>query len=394
MLNETDIVDVELSQLDDNPYNPRLQYDEGEIAQLAASLQHSGQITPIRVRRIEARYQIVYGHRRVRAARLLNRKTIKAEVGSFSDREMLELSLVENLHRKDLSDYEKGRALLEMHNSGMTYEEISPIVGYSKQYISNLVRMTELFDGDALPADPAAASRVLRISEHHARLLLQIDDVEVRNKMLRLVVSENLSVRDLARIIHKLRSWFGGSAQGAAPTKDRAPNAGVLHGQGAEGPCVNGDAGSSDIAEITRLLASEFSLPRKGDFEAFDSMHAFEGGFSIYSRFPPYRRYSGSDARDKEMHWFFHVAPHYRPVLRDVRVQAFGQMALATCYVDYYGEPRKEGIVTTARGTVVFVSTKSGWKIMHEHWSKLDRAEEAEIPGPPSTGQNARYGSV
>ena len=373
-----DVIDIELSRLDDNPYNPRLQYDEEEVRQLAASLRHSGQISPIRVRLAKDRYQIVYGHRRVRAARLLNLKTIRAEVSSFSDKQMLELSLVENLHRKDLSDYEKGRALLEMHNSGMTYEEISPIVGYSKQYISNLVRMTELFDGDTLATDRFVSSQVLRISEHHARLLLQIDDVEVRKRILRLAVGENLSVRDLERIIHKLRSWFGGTT-GAAPHKDQAPG-GVLHDHESTGPRVSGDASPSDIDEVRRLLASEFSLPHKGDFEAFDNMHAFEGGFSIYSSFPPYRRYSRSDARDKEMHWFFHVAPHYRAVLRDVHVQVFGEMALVTCYVDYHGEPKKSGIVTTARGTVVFVSTDMGWKIVHEHWSKLDEVEEARHP--------------
>ena len=390
MSNGTDAVDIELSQLDDNPYNPRLQYDEEEVGQLAASLQHSGQISPIMVRRVKDRYQIVYGHRRVRAARRLSLRTIRAEVGSFSDRQMLELSLVENLHRKDLSDYEKGRALLEMHNSGMTYEEISPIVGYSKQYISNLIRMTELFDGDALSTDPSIASQILRISEHHARLLLQIDDVEVRHRIMRLVVAENLSVRDLQRMIHKLRSWFGGSA-GAASHMDRASDVGVLHNHGAEGSRVNGDASTSDVEEVRRLLASEFSLPHKGDFEAFDNIHTFEGGFSIYSSFPPYQRYSGPDARSKEMHWFFHVAPHYRAVLRDVHVQSFGGTALVTCYVDYHGEPRKDGIVTTARGTVVFVSTDMGWKIIHEHWSRLDRVEEPKVSRsrPAPAGENA-----
>ena len=96
------------------------------------------------------------------------------------------------------------------------------------------------------------------------------------------------------------------------------------------------------------------------------------------------------------MHWFFHVAPHYRAVLRDVHVQSFGGTALVTCYVDYHGEPRKDGIVTTTRGTVVFVSTDMGWKIIHEHWSKLDRVEESKVrrSRPAPAGENAPHDAV
>ena len=100
-----DFEDIELSLLDDNPFNVRLRNEREELKQLASSLRRSGQISPIVVRPFNGRYQIVCGHRRAHAAKLIGMKTIKAEVGSFSDQQVLEMSLVENVQRRDLSDY-------------------------------------------------------------------------------------------------------------------------------------------------------------------------------------------------------------------------------------------------------------------------------------------------
>ncbi|HKT22329.1 MAG TPA: ParB/RepB/Spo0J family partition protein, partial [Nitrososphaerales archaeon] len=283
-----DVRDVELSHLDVNPFNVRLRSPEEDHRQLVVSLKRHGQLSPIIVRPVGARYQIVCGHRRVGAARELGWKTITAQVLPISDQQMLEMSLVENIHRKDISDYEKGQALKKMHGMGLTYEEISSIVGYSKQHISNLVNMTELFAEPGQSEGSSPSPEMLGISEHHARLLLQIRDREVRNRTLRLVVSENLSVRDLERMIHRLRSWFG-SERGAGFDQVTA-----------KADSSAEEKRARDQKEIRKLLTEEFALPHTGSFEAFGDLHAFEDGFSIYSFFPPYHRLIDSDALDKE----------------------------------------------------------------------------------------------
>ena len=361
-----DVIDVELSQLDESPFNVRLHNYEEDHRQLVVSLKRHGQLSPIIVRPAGGRYQIVCGHRRVGAARELGWKTIRAQVDPLSDQQTLELSLVENIHRKDISDYEKGQALKKMHGMGMTYEEISSIVGYSKQHISNLVSMTELLDEIAPSDDPASSPEVFGISEHHARLLMQIRDREVRSRTLRLVVSENLSVRDLERMIHKLRSWFSGEkAEGYDPAATAIkPDPSQEQRR------------TKDEQEIRRLLAEEFALPHTGSFEAFGDLHAFEDGFSIYSFFPPYHRLIDSDALDKERNWFFQVAPRYRATLRDTEIQFFNGIALVTCCVDYRSKVGKGRVAFTVRGTIVLNHISNKWKIIHEHWSKFEKISE------------------
>ncbi len=132
-----------------------------------------------------------------------------ADVESYQDSQMIELSLVENVQRADLSDYEKALAFAKIHNDfGINLKEIGRIVGCSESHISNYIRMTQLFDQKSIAEYPNILRDISSISEHHARLLLMIEDTDSRVSALRLVVSQNLSVRDFERIIHRLRGWF------------------------------------------------------------------------------------------------------------------------------------------------------------------------------------------
>ena len=195
--------------LEDNPLNTRLTYDQEQISLLASSLQKHGILSPIKVRPVGEKFQIVYGHRRVRAAKSLGWSSILADVEPFPDNEMLELSLVENVQRTNLSDYEKGLAFSKIHNEfGVNLKEIGRIIGRSESHVSNYIRMTQLFDKTYLVKYPNILRDMCIISEHHARLLLMIEDIDTRVSALKMVVSQNLSVRDLERIIHRLRGWF------------------------------------------------------------------------------------------------------------------------------------------------------------------------------------------
>jgi ParB/RepB/Spo0J family partition protein len=363
--------EIPLALMDDNPYNPRLDFDEDDIERLANSLKTKGLLYPIQVRRINDRFQVVCGHRRVRAARTLGLKTIRAEVGEFSDREMLEFSLVENLERRDISDFEKGLSFSRLAKEfNLPYSEIGRLVGFSKQHVSNLIRMTELFDEEYLSGNASVIPNLEKITEHHARLLSQIADLSTRASMLELVVQDNLSVRELQRIINKLRGWFDGGKT-------------MVQGDPAVLEVRNLDHDSSDLGEIRKALYAEFQLPHKRDFKAFVRMHAFANGFSIYDDFPPYKRLKGSDAQEKETHWFFVEARNFETKLREISVQFYTEIAVATLYADYFDKIRKR-LVKTVRGTVLFLKTDDGWKVLHEHWSRLDEDQQS-ASRPPYT---------
>jgi len=364
--------EIPLSLIDENPYNSRLSYDEEEIRNLASSLEAQGLLTPVMVRRVESRFQLVYGHRRVRAAKLLSFERIKAEVWSFSDSQMLELSLIENLQRKDLSDYEKALSFARMNSEfGLSYSEIARLVGYSKQHICNHIRMAELFDSEFLSRNSSVPSDLHKISEHHARILLQIEDQKTRANTLRLVVAEQLSVRDLQRIVQRLRAWF---APGSPEPDTRA--------EVATAEFENHKMSQKDVdrQQIKKVLMGEFELPHKGNFEAFEKGHAFDKEFSLYTSLPPSRKYSRGAARARERHWFDHVAPQQIAIVRDLSIQVMGNSALATLYLDFYNKStkRKEW---TDRGTVVFIFTDDVWKIIHEHWSQFsEKQKDLQVP--------------
>ena len=354
---------VPLDLIRDNPYNSRRHYEESEIRSLAESILKVGLLNPVRVRRCESGFELVHGHRRVRAVRLLDRKAIQATIGSYSDEELLIVSLVENLERKDLSDYEKALSFRRMHDEfGKTEEDIGKLVGLSKGAISNYILMTRLIDEDTLSADAVLRKAMYSVSEHHARYLARIGDLEERAKMLKLVVAENLSVRDLQRMALRLRSWF-------VPTN--VPSKGGVDGRQEGFEVDSGRAG--DVREIRAILLAEFSLPKKGDFRSFADLHAFGDGFSIYSDFPPYRRITGAKAMEKERDWFQTVAPHLTARIRDIKTQIFGNTALATLYVDQRGKVKGRQVKNVLRGSVFFEKRSDRWKIIHEHWSGLGK---------------------
>jgi len=350
------VVELPLSLIDENPFNSRSMYDEREVRRLADSLSRFGLLSSILVRQSGDRYQIVFGHRRTKAAKLLGWNTIRAEVGSLSDEEMIEFSLAENLARENLSDYEKALCFRRMKTEfGRTYEQIGKVVGYSESHICNYARMLELFSDETIAKNPSIISDLHHISEHHARILLRISNEKDRLHMLRLVVSEKMSVRDIQRMVQRFRSWFEDEsskfpAQFVEPNDDRR---------------YLGD----EVLEINRILFDEFKLPKKGDLEAFVHLHSHDGGYSLFNSYPPLKRFDNSDAMEEEKQWFFGDARLLSAKIRDVRVQLYDQFAVATLFVDNVGRPEMKGFWTNIRGTVVLARDKSGWKIIHEHWS-------------------------
>jgi ParB family chromosome partitioning protein len=353
------VQEIPISLLDDNPFNSRIDYAEEEVEKLKCSLAQVGLLTPIKVREKKGRYQVVFGHKRARAAKALNWATIKAEVSDTSDEEMCQLSLIENAVRNDLSDYEKAVSLSRLNKEfGKTCEEIGQELGLSKQHVSNYIKMLDLFDETTLSLDPFLRSAIYRITERHARVLARIADERARADALKLVVLENFSVRELERVLRNLGTWFSTRELQLHSCSPKKVDVYSPH--------------SNDIAEINNALLKEFSLPGKGDFESFAEFHAYNAGFSIFSYFPTLQRCEDDEAVKKERQWFSSVAPNFTIDLHDVSLQFYGQVAIVTLYVDYRDRRQAHCAPFRTRGTLVFVNRRKSWKIVHEHFSLLN----------------------
>jgi ParB family chromosome partitioning protein len=191
-----EIKNLSISSIRPNPFQPRLDFDEEEIKGLAESIENQGLIQPVVVRKKDNGFEIISGERRFRAFNFLKRDSIPCIVkDKISDREMLEIAIVENIQREQLNEIEKAIAyqklLLECN---YTHEQLSKQVGKSRSVISNSLRLLNL---------PEKIQQLLRkddISMGHARALLAIDNVTEQINLAEKIVKDNLSVRDIEKV--------------------------------------------------------------------------------------------------------------------------------------------------------------------------------------------------
>ena len=193
---ENEIVELDWNKIATNPYQPRKEFKLEEIQSLAESIKNHGLMQPVLVRqKSDSAYEIISGERRFRALRSLGRETISCVVRKqITDREMMEMALVENLQREDLNEIEKAEAyqrLLLDHN--YSHEELAARVGKSRTAISNSLRLLNL------PVEIKEMVRDKSISMGHARALLALEDGAKQIEMAKRVVTENLSVRAIEK---------------------------------------------------------------------------------------------------------------------------------------------------------------------------------------------------
>lgn len=138
--------EVSISLIDTNPYQPRKIFDEVKLQELAASIKTYGVISPILLRRIDnGRYQILAGERRFRASKIAGLTKVPAIVATFTDKQMMELSIIENIQREELNIIEEAKAYDSLcTNLGMSQEQIGQRVGKSRSYIANIMRLLNL----------------------------------------------------------------------------------------------------------------------------------------------------------------------------------------------------------------------------------------------------------
>ncbi len=196
------INELELSSITPNPYQPRRDFDEESLEELADSIKSLGLVQPITVRAIsDNRYEIIAGERRFRAAKIAGLETIPAYIRETEDDNILALALIENIQREDLNAMEVAFSYKRlMDECKLTQEELSSVVGKKRATISNYVRLLNL------PAEIQLAVRNGQLSMGHARALLALRDAESQLEIFEQIKSYDLSVRRVEEIIQALES--------------------------------------------------------------------------------------------------------------------------------------------------------------------------------------------
>jgi len=193
------LADIHLSQIVPNRFQPRIHFDDAKIESLAKSIMTYGVLEPIIVRPLGEKYEIIAGERRFKASKLANKSTIPAIIVDFDDKESIELALLENIQRQELTAIEEAIAYRRILDMGqITQEELAKKTGKSQPTIANKMRLLALDDEtqDALINH--------KISERHARSLLKLVGTGKELGMLERIISERLTVRDTDREIAKL----------------------------------------------------------------------------------------------------------------------------------------------------------------------------------------------
>lgn len=192
---------VPLNKIKSNSNQPRKKFDNDKIVELAESIKHHGIIQPLILKKIEDEYIIVAGERRWRAAKSLGLEEVPAIIMDLSDKQVLEISLIENIQRQDLNPIEEAMAYKKLLSDfELTQEELSKKIGKSRTAITNSIRLTNL--------DERVQTYLIEgvISEGHGRALLAISDGDIQYELSQRIIDEKLSVREIERIVKNILS--------------------------------------------------------------------------------------------------------------------------------------------------------------------------------------------
>lgn len=196
---EQEVFEISLQDIMPNRFQPREIFDEEALNELSKSIKEHGVIQPIIVRKIGDKYEIIAGERRFRASQLAGKTTIPALVRNIDDKEAAKIALLENLQRKDLTPIEEAKTyqtILKLDN--LTQEELAASLGKSQSAIANKIRLLNL--------DEEVQTALLnqKISERHARSLLNVENKELQRELLEKIIQNRLTVRQLDEEIQRL----------------------------------------------------------------------------------------------------------------------------------------------------------------------------------------------
>jgi ParB family chromosome partitioning protein len=213
-----DLLEIDIDLIEPSPAQPRTHFDEGRLEELAQSIRSNGIVQPLLVRRRGARYQLVAGERRWRAAQRAGLQRVPAVVREIPDDKLLELALVENIQRQELNAIEEAHAYKRLIETlGLTQETVAQRVGRDRSFVTNYLRLLRL------PEDIQRLVEEEKLSMGHARALLGVDDADIQRRVARNVIEQSLSVRETERAIKRI---IGGASPATAtmpsPKRDDA----------------------------------------------------------------------------------------------------------------------------------------------------------------------------
>ncbi len=192
------VTELDIDLIDPNPHQPRIRYDEQRLRELSDSIATHGLVQPVVVRRRGLRYELIAGERRWRAAQMAGLLKIPAVIRDVPDERMLELSLIENIHREDLNPIEEAQAYQQLiERLGLTQEEVARRVGRDRTSIANSLRLLRL------PREVQALIEEEKISFGHAKALLGLDSAEAQKQLAQEIVARGLSVRETEAAVRR-----------------------------------------------------------------------------------------------------------------------------------------------------------------------------------------------
>lgn len=247
------INEVALDCIEPNPNQPRREFDEAALVELAASIREIGIIQPITLRQTGTNhFQLIAGERRWRAARMAGLSTIPAYIRTIKDENIVEMALVENIQREDLNAIEIALAYEHlMSASGMTQEKVAERVGKSRAAVANYLRLLKL------PAQVQMALQNKDIDMGHARALLALDSPSMQIKLFREIQKKAYSVRKVEELVKRINNGddTGATSAPANTTKaDKQPEAPAGNTQ---------DAKTTELKErLSAILAANVSISR------------------------------------------------------------------------------------------------------------------------------------
>ena len=188
-----EIMEIELSELRSNPYQPRKVFDEEKLEELANSIREHGVFQPIIVKKSSIKgYEIIAGERRVKASTMAGLTKIPAIIREFTDQEMMEIALLENLQRENLNSIEEAMAYKSLINAmGITQEQLANRIGKSRSHVTNMLGLLNL------PEEVKDLIIENKISMSHARVLSKMENKEEVIALANKIINENLNVRDI-----------------------------------------------------------------------------------------------------------------------------------------------------------------------------------------------------
>ncbi|MBE6156680.1 MAG: ParB/RepB/Spo0J family partition protein [Firmicutes bacterium] len=194
--NKNDVTMIKLDDIRSNPYQPRKTFNEDSLRELAVSIKEYGVVQPVIVKKSIKGYELIAGERRCKASRLAGLTEIPAIIKDFTDQEMMEIALIENIQREDLNAIDEAKSVLNIIKlRGWTQEEFAVKFGKSRSYITNLIGLLKL------PENIQMMLINKELSTSHARVLSKLEDNTQIEEFAARIIKENLNVRELEQIV-------------------------------------------------------------------------------------------------------------------------------------------------------------------------------------------------